>query len=529
MGGHGTVASDEAEQVPPSIVSGAWECMHRKGTMDASVLQFRRPGGEEKKSTIIRTGENAWRSAKADKVAFVIDAADYYMHVEESFRQAKHSIWIIGWDFNPDIHLRPDRPSETLGEFLLSLVESRPELEIRILVWAMGPIYSGKSLSLFRENTWSAHPRITMRFDSKHPLRGSHHQKIVAVDDAIAFLGGIDLTARRWDDSRHLADNPLRVSPTGEPYEPVHDLQAAVTGDGARAIADLARRRWQRATGEEIPAATGANLIWPAGLEANIRGCEIGISLTEPGYLGRRSRKQAMRLTIDALKTAREHIYIETQYFAFFGIAACLESLLRKPDGPEIVIILTRVSHGFLEKVMMGGNRDRLIRRLKRADIQNRLRVLYPVVPKDDGGEQDVVVHSKLLIIDDNFVRIGSSNLNNRSEGLDTEADLAIEAENDDCRAAIASLRDSLLAEHLEAGEEEVAAAMEETGSLLRTTERLNIRRRGLRDMKLRIDKGETEPVWGTDFVDPRRPYWPLQQLRATINHMAAKLLNIFL
>jgi phosphatidylserine/phosphatidylglycerophosphate/cardiolipin synthase-like enzyme len=496
--------------------------------MDASVFDLVRSRATDRKSPIIKLGTNAWRSAKADKVGFLIDAADYYAALDDVLPRAQKTIWIVGWDFDPNIHLRPEHPTATLGETLLSLVEQNPDLEIRILVWAMGPIYSGKSLSLFQENTWSTHPRIHLRFDSKHPLRGSHHQKLVCIDDTLAFVGGIDLTARRWDTNEHLAANPLRVTPDGEPYEPVHDLQAALTGSAARIIGDLARRRWQRATGETFDPTMASKDIWPQHLKQALGDCEVALALTEPGFLGRKSRREAIRLTVDALAAARRHIYIETQYLAYFGIAGILEKRLAEPDGPEVVVVVTRVSHGFLEKVMMGGNRDRLIRRLKRADKFGRFRAFYPVVPAAEDKEQDVVIHSKLLVIDDDFVRLGSSNLNNRSEGLDTECDIAIEAESDCCRKAIAELRNQLIAEHVEASPEAVGEALSRTGSLIAAIDAHNTGKRRLRGFDIASDKGETEPVWGTDLVDPRKPYWPLQKVRDRADALASRLLSIF-
>jgi phospholipase D1/2 len=482
----------------------------------------------EDHTSIINLESNAWRSDPAEKVGFIIDAAEYYRSLQEILPKAKRTIWIIGWDFDPDIYLDPERPDATLGAFLRSLVDDNAELEIRILVWAMGPIYSGKSLRLFSENTWSNHPRIHLRFDGKHPLRGSHHQKIVVVDDAISFLGGIDLTARRWDTVAHDADNPLRVSPDGEAYDPMHDLQSVVTGSPAVSIGDLARKRWEDATGEKHDRVTGGGDLWPSDIEPALAGCRVALSLTEPGRTKRKSKKQAMQLTLDALRSARRHIYMETQYFAFFGIADCMSERLRDPDGPDIVVVLTRASHGFLEKVVMGGNRDRLIRRLKRADIHGRLRAMYPVVPKADGTEQDVLIHSKLLIIDDNFVRLGSSNLNNRSEGMDTEADIAIESTTEGCSASITSLRNRLMAEHLDASEEAVAEAIARTRSLTKTIDELNTRPRGLRDMQVQVDRGEIEPIWGTDLVDPAKPFRLFQKMRKGLDAAVTRLLGIF-
>jgi phosphatidylserine/phosphatidylglycerophosphate/cardiolipin synthase-like enzyme len=465
---------------------------------------------------IVKVGVNAWRAALAERVGFMVDGAAYFTALDEAFRAARRTIWIVGWDFNPDIHLRPDRPNETLGQLLRALVEANEALEVRILVWAMGPIYSGKSLSLFSENSWSAHPRIHLRFDRRHAIRGSHHQKFVAIDDQLAFIGGIDLTHKRWDDPSHDPDNPLRVTPSGETYEPVHDLQAALSGSAAGMIGDLARRRWRHANGEDIAPISiePDEALWPASVSDDFGGCEVALARTEPGIRGRKSRREAMRLTMDAIASAKDSVYIETQYLASFEVGRLLAKRLAEPDGPEVVVIVTRLSHGFMEKIMMGANRDRLIRRLKRADRYGRFRALYPVVPDRQGGECDILVHAKLVVVDDRFIRLGSSNLNNRSEGLDTESDIAIEADSGACKGAILSLRDRLMAEHLDCTEQEVRAAVTRRASLVGAIEDLNVKPRGLRALDVDAHKGETEPVFGTGLVDPRKPFTPLKRAR---------------
>ncbi len=82
-----------------------------------------------------------------------------------------------------------------------------------------------------------------------------------------------------------------------------------------------------------------------------------------------------------------------------------LRDHLRSPDGPEIMVVMTRESRGFAERLVMGNNRDRLIRRLKKDDKHGRLRVCYPVI-RDESGESQVMVHSKLMLIDDWFLRV---------------------------------------------------------------------------------------------------------------------------
>ncbi len=124
---------------------------------------------------IARPGDNAWRTATADRFNLLIDGAAYYDALDRALDEAHTQVWIVGWDFNPDIRLKPDvEGSPTLGDRLRALVEAKPDLTIRILVWAMGPIYSGKSLKMFSGQGWNDHPRIEICFDTRHAIRGSH-------------------------------------------------------------------------------------------------------------------------------------------------------------------------------------------------------------------------------------------------------------------------------------------------------------------------------------------------------------------
>ena len=97
---------------------------------------------------------------------------------------------------------------------------------------------------------WKTHSRVRFYMDDKHPVGASQHQKIVVVDDAVAFSGGLDLSKWRWDTPEHRIDDQRSVDPDGKPYPPFHDVQMVVDGAAAAALGQLARERWQRATGE---------------------------------------------------------------------------------------------------------------------------------------------------------------------------------------------------------------------------------------------------------------------------------------
>lgn len=488
-------------------------------------------------SPIVDTDRNAWRVARADRLAFLVDGDAYYRQVEAALMQARRSIWIVGWDFDPDIRLQPQNEGAmTLGELLRSRVEALPDLDVRILVWGEGPVYSSGRIPVLQDTQWCEHPRIALHYDFEHPLRASHHQKLLVIDEELAFVGGIDLTSQRWDTSDHVAQNPLRCRPNGDPYGPVHDIQVALSGEGARVVADVVRRRWGRAVPDELPSAEAPGETWPDELEPDLTGCDIAIALAEAGGSDHKRRTDPIQLTCDAIDAARESIYIETQYLVSTRVVRHLTARLREPGGPEVVILVTRDTRGLLEQWTMGYGRTLAIRRLMRANGEGRLRIAYAVVPDGEGGEQEVLIHAKLVIVDDRFVRVGSSNLNNRSEGFDTECDLAIEApsagegagegeaQGEACRQAIVRLRNSLLAEHLDADPAAVERVIARTGSLTAVIDELNVNERGLRPYRVNPRKRAGLLHLGSGIVDPKRRYWPLQRFREVGSFAAARL-----
>jgi phosphatidylserine/phosphatidylglycerophosphate/cardiolipin synthase-like enzyme len=229
----------------------------------------------------------------------------------------------------------------------------------------------------------------------------------------------------------------------------------------------------------------------------------VGIARTRPAADGRRGVREVAALNAAALAAARRSVYIEAQYLAALSIADRVAALLERRAGPEVVILVWRQAIGWLERFAMGSNRDRLLRRLAAADRHGRLRAYWLAVPGQP--EREIELHAKLIIVDDVFVRIGSSNLSSRSLGVDTECDLAIEARGPSTRAAIARLRNSLLAEHLVRSPEEVGRAIAE-GGLIAAIERLNPGRGRLRPYPIESDDGPKEPLPGTALLDPAEP-----------------------
>jgi phosphatidylserine/phosphatidylglycerophosphate/cardiolipin synthase-like enzyme len=444
----------------------------------------------------------------------LVDADSYFAHLYDALLLARRSILILGWDFDSRIKLRPqDDACPSLGDMLRTLVERNPDLHIDILVWSVAVWHAPSSpAGLLLGGPWQDHPRIRLRLDTHHPLYAAHHQKIICIDGTLAFCGGIDLTVMRWDSSAHRVEEPHRRNPDGEPYGAVHDIQMAVQGEIAGALAELIRERWGRAR-LPLPVRCERNeALWPPRLSPDFIGTRLGIARTFPRWEDNARIEEIAALTQDALLAARSHIYIEAQYLTALDVAKALAKKLGEATGPDVIIIATKRSRGRAEQFVMGRNRQRLLRRLTRADHHQRLRVYHPVIA-EDGDEMPIHVHAKLMIIDDRLLRIGSANLNNRSMGLDTECDLIVEATDEATRAAICKVREALMAEHLGTTDASVRETARAARSLLAGIDRLNHEVRQLRPIAV-SRFGPTRPVWGTFLLDPRRPIEPLLLLQ---------------
>lgn len=468
--------------------------------------------------TLLQPGRTCWCVAQAGRVAVMVDSAEYFARLEESLREAQSSILIVGWDFDGRIRLRHDAsPEESppLGPLLRDLAAQRPGLAVRVLVWSAATVHGpGAALPLLFGAEWEAHPRVSLRLDTHHPLYAAHHQKLVCIDDRIAFCGGIDLTVGRWDTVAHTAGDVLRTNPDGELYPPVHDLQMAVDGEAAERLGELARERWRAATGEVLaPVGPAASPIWPRDLTPLLADAPVAIARTMPLQGSEPSVEEAAALTAAALAAATTTVYLEAQYLTATFVADALAAHLAAETGPEIVVVLTRRSHNFTERVAMGTPRDRVLRRLRAVDRFGRLFVAYPVVPAGAGaegaecdGDCEIEVHAKLVLIDDRFLRIGSSNLNNRSVALDTECDLAVEARNPEERAALRGLRDRLVAEHLGVPPAAIAEATAQDG-LIAAIRRHMGGPRSLRVCEVPEEEGLLDPLVSSELLDPERPF----------------------
>ncbi|GAB3191849.1 phospholipase D-like domain-containing protein [Geodermatophilus arenarius] len=431
--------------------------------------------------TLLVPGETCWRIERADRHAVFVDAADYFATLKRAVLRAERRVLFIGWDFDPRIRMDPRTPGrardDRLGRVLEHAVRANPRLEIGVLQWDLGMVVAltrrMAPIVLLDRRTPD---RLRFTVDTHHPLGGAHHQKIVVIDDCLAFAGGIDVTADRWDTSEHRDRHPLRHRPhTTRLRGPWHDVTSLVSGPAARAIGDLARERWESGTGEHLEPVTDVEACWPEEVETFLTDVDVAVSRTRPEYGGAELVHEIELLWLAVVAAARRTVYVETQYFANRRVAEAIAERLQEPDGPEFVVVLPRSADGWLESKAMDTARVKLFDLVTRADRYDRFRLLVPVTEE----RRPIYVHAKVTCLDDRLLRIGSANLNNRSMGLDTECDLSIEARTGDPRhdelaAAVLGMRHRLLGEHLGVAPEEVAAAVEEHGgSLVRAVDAL--------------------------------------------------------
>ncbi len=385
-----------------------------------------------------------WREGRADRVALLVDIQAYFAAAEAAMLKAERSILLIGWHFDSRTRLRPFEPDPSpIGRFLVRLAREKPRLQVRVLVWNMAALMSA-GFEFYPRRARSAFHDTPVRFelDPTAPFGASHHQKLLVVDERVAFIGGADFSVDRWDTARHLDNDPRRLDPDGDLHPPRHEVMALVDGDAARRVGEIACERWSRATGEIIAPCEPTSVDpWPEALPPALEDVPAIVALTEAGVGGRAQVIQSEIAHLAAIRTAERTIYLENQYFTSRVIGEALAARLAEPDGPEVCVISTLQSPSWFDRGTMDRARDDLIRRLRQADVHGRFSAWCPLTPGGDG----IIVHSKVTIVDDRVLRVGSTNLNNRSLGFDTEADLIVQAETDEHRDAIRVSRDRLI------------------------------------------------------------------------------------
>lgn len=413
-------------------------------------------------STLI-PGDTVWRRCEARRVAVLNDAAAYFAALREALLEAQDLVYIIGWDIHSRTRLvgasghADDGLPEELGSFLRALVQRRPALRINILVWDFVSFYaSEREWNSAAKFTADTDGRVRFHLDATLPFGSAQHQKIVCVDGSLAFVGGLDLTIRRWDTSDHRADNAMRCDPQRKPYPPFHDVQCLVDGDAAEQLFDLVEERW-RAVGQQVDDRRAPKSgRWPANVPVEAERVPVGIARTEVVCPAGSTIREVERSFIAAIRSATSFVYIENQFTSATRMARELAEQMCRVPSLRALIVAPKLHSSWLESQAMQNGRGAFLDCFSAAGVADRIRFVYPV-SRSGTKEAAVMVHSKLMVVDDRILRIGSANLNNRSMGADSECDLIFEAETEEHRHFIVSVRRRLIAHFCGLDEQAVA------------------------------------------------------------------------
>lgn len=411
-------------------------------------------------------GRNCWRSTAATYASVVVDCANYYRDLYDSICKAKHSIFVLGWDIDSRIELLrgEDAAGKPYPAVFFDLIQAKaaenPKLMIYLNRWNYSLLFAQERES-FSEFRWRSRSPENVHFclDSAIPNGGCHHQKVIVIDDEVAYCGGMDIALGRWDFRDHHIVNHERVDPGGGlhshdrvSFGPYHDIQMVVAGPAALSLAELARERWRIAAGyDPVPLrhthAEGAPASWPESDPPDFRNVPLAVALTVPSLYGAPPVHQAERMYLDLIARAEKFVYIENQFLTFEPVAHALNRRLQERPGLRALLISCDLPHGVMEKKAMWTARARFRDIVESHGVAARVVITTPV-SVENGESAPVRIHSKVMIVDDKYLRIGSSNLNTRAMRLDTECDLILEGRDEATRARIARIRTDLIREH---------------------------------------------------------------------------------
>jgi phosphatidylserine/phosphatidylglycerophosphate/cardiolipin synthase-like enzyme len=362
-------------------------------------------------------------------VEIFVDGADAFPAMVRELRRARHRVYLAGWFFSASFALERGHAPVVLDELLGELAE---RVEVYVLAWAGAP------LPLFRPgrrdvqaelDRLARRPGVRVAADSHERPMHCHHEKLVIVDDARAFIGGIDLTDFAGD----------RLDAPGHPIRGMlgwHDAASFVTGPVALDAASHFRMRWHEVTGQALE---------PVEVDTTRDGAvHAQLVRTVPEHIYDalpRGEFTILAAYLGALRRAERLIYLENQFLWSSEVVAILRDKLRNPPCDEFRVVLvlpSRPNNG------ADDTRGQLGVLVEADGGAGRFLACTLYAPGAARAEK-VYVHAKVGIVDDRWLTLGSANLNEHSLFNDTEVNVVV---NDEPLALATRLR--LWGEHLE-------------------------------------------------------------------------------
>jgi phosphatidylserine/phosphatidylglycerophosphate/cardiolipin synthase-like enzyme len=421
-----------ADRLAGALVEGAMGAHHRRRLRN---LGHERSYAPPHDGTLWAAGDPPPRAGNA--VDVLIDGAQALPEIERAIRSARRHVHIAGWSITPHFALTRDEPPVVLRELLADAAE---RVDVRVLMWAGAPPHTfapdRRAVRAARDEL-ARGTKVRAACDARSRAMHCHHEKLVIVDDEVAFVGGIDLTqlgGDRYDTNAHPARGRLGW----------HDASSRVRGPAVADVAAHFAARWTEVTREPV-AAPPAQPPAPAG------DVDVQVVRTVPerqyGFLPRGDFR-ILEAYLRALRSAERLVYLESQFLWAPEIVDLLAAKLRHPphDDFRVVVVLPSKANNGQEdtrgQLAILADADRDAHRFLAATISART-----------GRTIDrLYVHAKVGVVDDRWLTIGSANLNAHSMFNDSEMNIVM------CDPALArETRLRLWAEHLEREEADVA------------------------------------------------------------------------
>jgi phosphatidylserine/phosphatidylglycerophosphate/cardiolipin synthase-like enzyme len=358
----------------------------------------------------------------------LIDGAQALPALAEVLAGARSSVHIAGWHIDPDFGLTRDDEARRLRDLLGELAE---RVSVRVLLWAGAPLPLFKparsAVRRVRDELIRG-TRVECALDARERPLHCHHEKIVIVDGEVAFVGGIDLTALggdRFDSCAH----PMRGRIGW------HDVATRLRGPAVADVAAHFAARWSQVTGLPLEPP-------PAPASAGSHAVQVVRTVPEKVYdFAPHGDFGIVEAYTRALRSARSLIYLESQFLWSPELVEILADKLRHPpcdDFRLVVVLPARPNNG------ADSTRGQL-GVLAEADRDRRRFLAATLSARSGGLSGPLYVHAKVGIVDDEWLTVGSANLNDHSLFNDTEMNVVA------CDPALArDTRVRLWSEHLE-------------------------------------------------------------------------------
>ena len=275
----------------------------------------------------------------------------------------------------------------------------------------------------------------------------SYHQKFGVIDDKVAYIGGMNFRPTDWDSSEHKvydarrmafdasasARNDVAAREETPDNGPRKDYIVRIEGPSAQDAADVFKKRWDNQIKDRVSNSENSTRFEVMrDIPERADGMQVQVTTTLPQPFWEHSIAETW---FNAVRQAEKMIFIEDQYFRMPMINATIIERMREKPSLKLVVITKPVTTS-----------DPGCVQTYKSDLELRSafrdRYLTVELRSFDGVTKefaDIDVHSKMLIVDDVFMSVGSANKNNRGIVYEGEMNVAIvDARVGDMRRRIA-------------------------------------------------------------------------------------------